>query len=313
LYSITNNDNLIRFLKDKIQLQLIEVLQHGFSHSIVGGYRGEFGINTSSQESNLKSGIETLKQAFDIMPRFFVPPYDDISYRNLKLVRQQDMLPIYGQEKIHKFFRSPYIPGFYKRRVAKRISNKYGKSAFIVAVNVKPDTNSNNNKNTSGLITSLPSIEGLDFEKLVSLDTFLDSLSKIILFGRYNRSMTLCIINHYHQYFYDWSSHITRNDMFRVWQQALSYLDNVSFGWKTTFLELYNRATKVNKINISKTGSKITIVSEDDEGIENFSFQINDKIEQPKSTLDVLFEKETSIVTIEYVLPKSKITLYTKG
>ena len=313
LYSITNNDNLIRFLKDKIQLQLIEVLQHGFSHSIVGGYRGEFGINTSSQESNLKSGIETLKQAFDIMPRFFVPPYDDISYRNLKLVRQQDMLPIYGQEKIHKFFRSPYIPGFYKRRVAKRISNKYGKSAFIVAVNVKPDTNSNNNKNTAGLITSLPSIEGLDFEKLVSLDTFLDSLSKIILFGRYNRSMTLCIINHYHQYFYDWSSHITRNDMFRVWQQALSYLDNVSFGWKTTFLELYNRATKVNKINISKTGSKITIVSEDDEGIENFSFQINDKIEQPKSTLDVLFEKETSIVTIEYVLPKSKITLYTKG
>jgi hypothetical protein len=101
--------------------------------------------------------------------------------------------------------------------------------------------------------------------------------------------------------------------MFRVWQQALSYLDNVSFGWKTTFLELYNRATKVNKINISKTGSKITIVSEDDEGIENFSFQINDEIEQPKSTLDVLFEKETSIVTIKYVLPKSKITLYTKG
>jgi hypothetical protein len=103
--------------------------------------------------------------------------------------------------------------------------------------------------------------------------------------------------------------------MFRVWQQALCYLDNVSFGWKTTFLELYNRTTKVNKVNISKTGSKITIGSEDDEGVKNLSFQINDEIEQSKNAtaLNVLFEKETGIVTIKYMLPKSKITLYTKG
>ena len=202
LYSISNNENLIRFLREKIQGQLIEILQHGFSYSIVGGYRGEFSINTSHQESNLRLGRETLRQAFGVMPTFFVPPYDDISYANLKLVRQQDMLPIYGQEKIHKFFRSRYIPGFYKRRVAKQIFNKYGKSAFIVPVNVNPhvDNNDDNNKSkntTGGMITSFPSIEGLNFEKVISLDTFLDSLSKIILFGRYNGSMTLCIINHY--------------------------------------------------------------------------------------------------------------------
>lgn len=311
LYSISHNENLIRFLRDKLQRQLIEILQHGFSHSIAIGYRGEFGINTPYQESNLKLGRDTLGQTFGVIPTFFVPPYDDISYKNLKLVRQQGMLPIYGQEKIHKLFRSRFMPGFYKRRVAKQIFNKYGKSAFIVPVDVNPVINNNNSdKNAAGLLTSFPSIEGLNFEKVVSSDTFLDSLSKIILFGKSNRCMTLCMINHYHHYFYDWSSHITRNDMFRLWQQVLACLDNLSFGWKTTFSELYNRAKRVHKINISNAGSKITIESDDDECIENFSFQINGELEPPKNASNVLFEEETKIVTIEQVLPKSKIVLH---
>ena len=49
--------------------------------------------------------------------------------------------------------------------------------------------------------------------------------------------------------------------MFRIWQKLLDCLDDVTFGWKTTFSELYDRTKKVRKINISKTGSKITIES----------------------------------------------------
>jgi hypothetical protein len=98
--------------------------------------------------------------------------------------------------------------------------------------------------------------------------------------------------------------------MFRLWQQVLACLDNLSFGWKTTFSELYNRAKRVHKINISNAGSKITIESDDDECIENFSFQINGELEPPKNASNVLFEEETKIVTIEQVLPKSKIVLH---
>ena len=53
LYPITNNERLIEFLKERLQRGVIEILQHGFSHSVVEGYRGEFGINTSNQEANL--------------------------------------------------------------------------------------------------------------------------------------------------------------------------------------------------------------------------------------------------------------------
>ena len=344
LYSITNNESLIKFLNDKIRRGVIEILQHGFSHSIVRGYRGEFGINTSDQEANLNTAIGIIKEAFGIRPNFFVPPYDDISYKNLQLVRKYNMVPIYGQENIHKFFRSPYIPTFLKKRAAKQIYNKLGKSAFIVPVSVSIGSNNiigtnssrNNHSNNgsgnssgaaveAGVITSLPPI-GLPFEKLISLDSFLDSVSKIVSFARSNRSKmgSLCIINHYHQYFYDWSRSITRREMFSTWQKLLSYLagdstyndDYVDFGWKTTFLQLYNRVSKIQRMKtVSKTGSKIVVESiSETENIDNFSFRI-DHGEIEKSNVDndeneVMFEKQTKIITVKHMLPRSKFTIY---
>jgi peptidoglycan/xylan/chitin deacetylase (PgdA/CDA1 family) len=299
LYPIVNNDKLVKFLREKIQSQLIEILQHGFSHSILE-FRGEFGINSSEYGTNLQSARRILMEAFGVSPRFFNPPYDDISNFNLRLVRQHGMIPVYGQEKIHRFFRSQFVPTFYKKRIAKQMISKFGKSAFILPVLVNPISN--------GMVVSLPRLDDIDFEKLVSLDRFMDTISKIISYGAYNRRRALCIINHYHQYFYDWSSTVTRNDMFKVWQKLIDYLADVTFGWKTSFLELYNRAIKIQKINISKTGSKITIESANDDSINEISFQINGQIANPNENIE--FEKDTNIVTIKQVPPRSKFIFY---
>jgi hypothetical protein len=300
LYPIANNEGLVKFLREKIRSQSIEILQHGFSHSILEGFRGEFGINISEHAANIQSAKQSLMQAFGVNPTFFAPPYDDISNVNLRLVRQQDMIPIYGQENIHKFFRSRYIPRFYKRRVAKQIFSRFGNSAFIVPVYINPSK--------EGMEVSLPRLHGVDFEKLVALDSFLDSVSKIITHSRYHRHMALCIINHYHQYFYDWSHSITRSEMFKVWQNLLDRLGDLTFGWKTTFLELYDRAMKVQKINISKTGSKITVESVDNELIDEISFQSSSPINEPNE--DTEFDKETNIVTIKQIPPRSKFIFY---
>ena len=77
LYPVANNDELVKFLGEKIQSQSVELLQHGFSHSILD-FRGEFGINISEHETNLQSARRALMQAFGVNPRFFIPPYDDI-------------------------------------------------------------------------------------------------------------------------------------------------------------------------------------------------------------------------------------------
>jgi hypothetical protein len=299
LYPVANNDKLVKFLREKIRSQLIEILQHGFSHSIFD-FRGEFGINISEHGTNLQSARKILMQAFGVSPRFFIPPYDDISNYNLRLVRQHGMIPIYGQERIHKFFRSQFIPKFYKSKVAKQMISKFGKSAFILPVYVNPIKD--------GMMISLPRLDDMNFEKLVSLDRFMDSISKIVSYNVYNRRTALCIINHYHQYFYDWSPSVTRNDMFKIWQKLLDYLGDLTFGWKTTFLELYNRAIKVQKIFISKTGLKITVESSYNELISEISFHINGQIAEPNENIE--FEKATNIVTIKQIMPRSRFIFY---
>jgi hypothetical protein len=343
-YSITNNESLTKFLRDKLRGGMIEILQHGFSHSIARGYRGEFGVNASDQEANLNNAISIMNDAFGIRPNFFVPPYDDISYKNLQLVKKYALIPIYGKENIHKFFRSPFIPTFFKKRVAQKIYHKFGKSAYIVPVMVNIVSNSlkSSNINKAGIdschdnsldpkvaegeaIITLPPI-GLSFEKLVSPVSFLDSISKIVSLASSNRNRisSLCIINHSHQYFYDWNQSISRTEMFNTWQKLLSCLtgdiafdDNryLDFGWKTTFSELYKRALKIRRnITAAKTGAKIVIYSiSDNEEIDNLSFLI--RKESPGISHlsdDIIFEKETNIVTIKEVLPRSKYTIYVK-
>jgi uncharacterized protein DUF2334 len=348
LYSITNNESLIQFLKDKLRSSTIETLLHGFSHSIAKGYRGEFGINTSEQKANLNNAISIMNDAFGIRPSFFVPPYDDISYKNLKLVKKYGLIPIYGKENIHKFFRSPFIPTFFKKRLAKKIYHKFGKSAYVVPVIVNvvgsSDLNSNSVSNNNireaagydngngnlcasfcdgEAINTLPPV-GLSFEKLVSSVSFLDSISKIVSLASSNRNSisSLCIINHYHQYFYDWNQSISRTEMFETWQKLLScltgdipYKDNqyLDFGWKTTFSELYNRTSKIRRtIAAAKTGSKLAVHSiNDSEKIDNISFQISrGSPEISHVPGGVLFDRDTNIITIKEVLPGSKFHIY---
>ena len=341
LYPITNNESLIKFLRDKHHAGEIEILQHGSSHSVVKSYRGEFGMDTPDVEANLERAISVITEAFGSRPSFFVPPYDDISYKNLKLVKKYGLIPIYGRENVHKFFRSPFIPAFLKKRVAKKLYQKFGKSAYVVPVIVSihgdnPYDNSSKYKNVdecndcsvqaagTEAINTLP--VGLPIEKLLSPASFQDSILKILLHASSNRSRisSLCIINHYHQYFDDWDSTITRTNMFNAWQEILRYLagdtafddDNcryLNFGWKTTFSELCNRVGKIKKtITASKTGSKVTIQSiSDSETMDNLSFLIRcGSLEKSYVTENVTLDKESHIITIKEVLPKSKFSIY---
>ena len=303
-YSIANNERLIKLIKNKIQDRSVEILQHGFSHSIKDS-RGEFGDSGSSiislkeQRTNIEYGRNIIRQTFGIEPRFFTPPHDDISKRNLELVIQElGMIPVYGQSIFHDFFRSTYIPNLLKQFVAKAIIHRYGKSGFIIPLNIQILEKS------KGIILSLPFMEII--KPRSSYESLLDMLSRIISACSYIRT-PICILNHYHHYFYDWSSHITRKDLFIAWQKILEYLNKLTFSWKTTFSDLYDRTRKLQRMNISKTGSKITIQS--CEFIEDFSFRIEGRGRLEPNAW-AMFDKETNIVTIERLSPKSKVILY---
>jgi hypothetical protein len=61
-------------------------------------------------------------------------------------------------------------------------------------------------------------------------------------------------------------------------------------------------------MDISKTGSKITLESAYNDLISEISFQISGRIAKPNENIG--FEKETNIVTIRQILPRSKFIFY---
>ena len=300
LYPISANKELIKFLKGKMENNSVEILQHGFSHTTTEGNRGEFAGSSLNNKLKLKYGRSILRKSFEAEPRFFVPPGDDISKRSLEFVSHLGMIPIYRKSLFDELLRSEYIPAFTKYIALKIISGRYARSSnsnfgvsLVKPVWIHPDN--------IGISWSLPTGE---YKKLTSFESLLDLTSHILQSCSILRA-PVCILNHYYIYFYDWKSSLSNLELFRTWNKMLESFANLSFGWKTTFSNLCDRVRKIKQIKVVKQGSKITIQS--NEPIKGFSFRTGGKI-KPKT--NVLVDTETNIITIEDLLPDSKIILY---
>jgi hypothetical protein len=303
-YSIEDNRALICYLKDKIRNQLVEVLQHGLSHDYVKGGRGEFGTHFSKNE-DIKIGRNIIKKAFEIEPMFFVPPGEDLSKQNLRALLALGVIPIYRETFFDKFLRNSFVPEQAKRAAMKALMNLHNNSKssedkvlfrYIKPVNISIGRH---------VITwSLPKI--VKAVNLNNSDSLFKLTDEIIESCNISRA-PLCIINHYHLYYYDWNSSITKKDLFQSWRQLVNSLDRLGFTWKVSFSELYSRVKEIQDIYIVKTGSKITIESKIH--IKDFSFRSTHSIE-PKAS--VVIDKETNILTIKYLDPKTRIILYEK-
>jgi hypothetical protein len=323
-HSIENNEELCTFLKEKIKYSKIEIIQHGVTHDLIDG-RGEISqqidkeksedinrtikdtftlyyrsLNADGNENNSKIGFESyvnigrqiIRKSLDINPVLFVPPFDDFSTHNLNLLSSLGMIPIYGQSNYHKFFRSSYVPNYFKRYFAGKLLKKFANVGFIVPY-IMSNVDYYNNKHNQGIMLYIP--RRLKINPILnsnknaekeheSSQTFVKWISNTISYSMVQRT-PICILNHYHHYFYDWNDSITRKNLFEQWDQILHLLNKVPFSWKTTFFDLYQRIRQIKKINIAIAGQKITIKSAD-ELIEQISFKIDKVLQSVKE--DVL-------------------------
>jgi hypothetical protein len=224
--------------------------------------------------SYVNMGRNIIKNSLGVTPVFFAPPFDDFSIKNLNLLLDHGMIPINGQSNYHRFFRSPHIPNYVKKYLANKIIKKFANVGFIVPF-ITPNDNYHNNQNNRGIMLYIPKKPKKDptsNNKEERSQTFVKWVSNTISYCINQRS-PLCILNHHHHYFYDWNyESITRKNLFTQWKQILNLLNKIPFSWKTSFLDLYQRARKIREINISKTGLKVTIGS--NELIEDISFKV---------------------------------------
>lgn len=81
-FSVYENSELVHFVKDV--KELIEIIQHGFSHS-----PNEFSsMNMIELKRKIINGTKILKRAFEAAPNFFSAPYDDYSPLSLLLLKK---------------------------------------------------------------------------------------------------------------------------------------------------------------------------------------------------------------------------------
>lgn len=300
LYSITDNPMLLKYLKTKIKKQSVEILQHGLSHTYDSSHRGEFSGNSNIKEKILQ-GRGILLSAFETEPKFFVPPAEDISQTNLNLIHELGMKPIYRNSLIDKILRFRYIPSFVKNlgltiiTTANLLFFNDAQFPLMKPVNIQLSEDS--------ITWSLPSTK---FMNLAS-STSVSELTRFLVERCSKLRNPICILNHYHSYYHDWNSTITKTDLFGTWNNVLKSFGNLGFEWKVDFATLFERYSQVQRVKLIKTGSKITIQSEEE--IHDYSFRTSNHLESSKSgSLD----KNSNIFTIESILPKSTIVLYEK-
>lgn len=302
-YSIADNMSLVRYVRNKIDQKAVEVVQHGLSHEYSDGLRGEFGSNLE-KKNEIERGNNIMKQAFQTKPKFFVPPGEDISNQNVDAALELGLVPIYRQTFFDRILRLGLVPNLAKKAALRFVMNRYidedTDENFGVQF-IKPVLISAREKT---ITWSLPNVKS---SHITSFDSLFELTNDIIKLCSQNRTPA-CIINHYHLYYYDWNSTITKGDLFRAWRRMLSSFDKMEIGWKTTFLELYNRIKKIRNINIVKTGSKITVKS--DTFISDFSFRTG-KLLEPNSFTTT--DEKTNIVTLQQLSPETKLILYEKN
>ena len=299
LYSILDNPLLLKYLKSKVKERSVEILQHGVSHTYDSSHRGEFSGNSNLKENVLK-GRDILLSAFETEPKFFVPPAEDISETNLDLIRELGMKPIYRNSLFDKLLRFRYIPSVVKNFGLTMITTGilFNESLFplMKPVNIQLSKNS--------ITWSLPSTK---FMNLASSNS-VSELTKFLVESCSNLRNPICILNHYHSYYHDWNSAITKTELFRTWSNVLKSFGSLAFAWKVDFDTLFERYAQVQRVKLIKTGSKITIQSEEE--IHDYSFRASNQLE---SSASGSLDRISNIFTIERILPKKTIILYEKN
>jgi hypothetical protein len=304
LFPITENRPLVNYLNNRIRKGSVEILQHGFSHEGEPKGRGEFGSEIE-MEKEVELGKKIIKEAFKQQIRFFVPPGEDISRKNLCVLFRKGLVPIYRVSLFDTYMRNSFIPSFAKKMALKFLVERYNKqdkqdSSRNLAVRFVKPVIINVEKHA---ITWTPTIKNVNLLSINSLNAMTEKIIKSCTVSR----NPVCIINHYHMYYHDWEKSITRQDMYEAWKNILISFDKLKICWKATFSELHDRVNQIQNVRMVKTGSKISIESQ--QSITDFSFRTNRHLEDKGS---VQSDRETGIVTIENLFPGEKIVIYEK-
>ena len=251
LHKLTNNAELVNFLREKLVLQQIDISQHGFTHETINGIP-EFSVNNQHEISErLLAGRKILEQCFPIKISVFIPPWDNLSKAAGNILSKENIAYCQSEEKKYRRLWSSNASLMKLEILTHKISQKhfpqFGKPTNSLQPKNGPYTCSwhDYSLNFNGIKHKMYTFNGKEFK---------EGFPKTI-----PAAGLLCILNHYHSY-YDDSSDQVNSKMLSYFYSTLDLLGSHDV-WKTSLTEVVDWLKKLNEIELKIIGRKVILTS----------------------------------------------------
>ena len=247
-HKLTDNVELVNYLKEKLVLQQIDISEHGYTHEMINGLP-EFSVNDQHEiNERLLAGRKILEQCFPIKISVFIPPWDILSKTAGNILRKENMAYCQSEEKK---YRRLWSSNASLMKIAQKIS-QYPLPQFDKRGNNSQPKHGSHNCRwhnysfiSNGIKQKMHTLNGEEFR-----EGFPRTLPAAGL---------ICILNHYHSYYEDYKDEVNPKRLSSFYS-TLDLLNSHDI-WKTTFNEVADWLKKLNEIELKVIGKKVILTS----------------------------------------------------
>jgi len=224
-FAIHENDELVEFIKEGIKNDLIDVVQHGYTHEKPHAHSGR---KTSDYILSVKKGRRMLEEAFNMTIRVFVPPYEYVSKPLWIAVYSEGMYFCRSIRSYRNLLLNIPLSQIRPISAIKLFLRKAtGRPMHLGFLDI------------SSMVEIVPSYSH-HWRKYVSeegarlsFDRFKKTFDRV-----YHSGGVFVLLNHYWEYFFDWKDSVTRKLQQKYLYKILDYVDSKPNVWKCGLNEL---------------------------------------------------------------------------
>jgi predicted deacetylase len=251
LHALIDNAELVNYLREKLNLQQIDISQHGFTHETINGIP-EFSVNDQNEiNERLLAGRNFLEQCFHIKNPVFIPPWDILSKKATNILRKENIAYCQSEEKKYRRLWSSNASLMKLKNLAQKFSQYRFHQSDKRTNSSQPKNGSrhrswrNYSLNFNGIKQKMHALNGEEFK---------EGIPKAI-----PAASLLCILNHYNSYYENYTDQVNPK-MLSHFYSTLDLLSSHNI-WKTTLSEVADWLKKLNGIELKVTGEKVILTS----------------------------------------------------
>jgi predicted deacetylase len=274
-YNIRDNPKLVEFLREKLDEDNIEIMQHGYCHSEDENLPGlkfnrEKGSLTYSGPTvdlekysefyhkepseviqNILKGKKILEETFGTQITTFVAPQEYFS-TGIWYGLKEANYDYCGCINRHSFIKIPP-------------KNLRIKNIFYCAVSqlLKQDLDDIDAFTKISDIVTIPATYRHYWNRYTDEISAENSMTEFITIFEKKKALNgyFILLTHYWEYFYDWKKEITQKDQLEYLHKILSFVQENSDSWKCSISELIQWQKSIEKVDFAVRKGKIEIFS----------------------------------------------------